>query len=115
MVVVCENNAAASAASASLSETNAAASETAAALSETNAALSASQAANSKTVSDSMATNAALSETNSTFWAEQAESFAVAAEAAAVIVADATGLNLQTLIVSARRGSDYRTLGIELF
>jgi hypothetical protein len=49
------------------------------------------------------------------FWAGPAENFAVAAEAAATIVADATGLDLSTLIVSARRGSDYRTLGIELF
>ncbi len=58
---------------------------------------------------------AAQAENDGAFWAGQAESFAAAAEAAATIVADATGLDLQTLIVSARRGSDYRTLGIELF
>ena len=79
------------------------------------ATASAAQARASETAAAGSATVAAQAETDGAFWAGQAESFAVAAEAAATIVAEATGLDLQTLIVSARRGSDYRTLGIELF
>jgi hypothetical protein len=82
---------------------------------EASATVSAAQARASETASANSATAAAQAETDGAFWAGQAESFAVAAEAAASIVAEATGLDLQTLIVSARRGSDYRTLGIELF
>ena len=82
---------------------------------EVSATTSAAQAHASEIAAAGSAIVAAQAETDGAFWAGQAESFAVAAEAAATIVADATGLDITTLIVSARRGSDYRTLGIELF